>query len=776
MSKKSINKELSRRAPGHAGVPQACATEGRRPEASETLANPGGGSKTRPGYADAPQACPALTKSFGAICLALLSSIQAAPFTIQLTKSDRPGELVHIADGHTSKWRRAEEKENGFPPAPVSAFDEQMRLRPGKRVVTWLKHFSVDGKRIFQKRYKGKFLFREASAEIDLADGPHVLNPGGHIVEVNGNRATSKDPDVKIKETVIALTCYPVMFAGLNMSVEPGEPLVERMTSLPDKLFNVEAFSKKEAPEEGEEPLSPWDDLLEIHTSFQPLIVYLPANTQQRAYRVLPSKTEFLLREGTVELHGKGQSSANDVYATGASVWIPRHTSKAVIRSKTRLPLFASLNGVFSKKTSVAAVPADAFEERIFYHQFFEPRTREFNAGLPGKKPAPGIEAACDPSEYPHRLLVADNRHPKSDDARLLVVGLKRNICQIGDSIQARIDFRDSVKGGTLAGDGIGAFIRKRRATDGRQKDGKQESGSTHEEWSKVRVEAGEGRSPYRIHFQDGPSGLFELRVVVDASGKATPESDLHAEFNIALEKKNESATSLSLFTHYNRRSFFEDEGFELIGVLSNSKPLSGELIVRLRDLKPRDSNPEESEEAPTGFEIARRTFDSLAPGQHTLHWLVVPQTTIYLRPGDYELSGDLEGSQIFGSRIRLVSRKKRSSMVIALQPSWEGSVSGSFHDQAGLDHVFDNLKEMGINQLIETPPRKPAGSIVPIQERTFTGTKPGLPAWDFLYEPTLFQSVLDRTLGEGMDMWLWRHRLVENLRWGPLEDLDVDR
>ena len=743
-----LSKELSKKSPGHAGVPPASATEGSHREASETLA------------------CLAFTKWFGAICVALLSSIHAAPFTIQLTKSDHPGELVHIPDKQTAKWRKAEEKETGFPPAPISAFDEQMRLRPGKRVVTWLKHFSVDDKRIFQKRYKGRFLFREASAEIDLADGPHVLNPGGHVIEVNGNRATSNDPDVKIKETVIALTCYPVMFAGLNMSVEPDEPLVERMTSLPDKLFNVEAFSKKEAPEEGEEPLSPWDDLLEIHTSFQPLIVYLPANTQQRAYRVLPSKTEFLLREGKVELHRKGQSSANDVYATGAAVWIPRYTSKAVIRSKTRQPLFASLNGVFSKKTSVAAVPADTFEERIFYHQFFEPRSREFNAGLPGKKPAPGIEVTCDPSEYPHRFLVADNRHPDFDDARLLVVGLKKNICQIGDSIQARIDFRDSIKGGTLAGDGVGAFIRKRRAS----------SGSTHEKWSKVKVEAGDVRSPYRIHFQDGTSGLFELRLVVDASGKVSPESDLHADFNIALEKKNESATSLSLFTHYNRRSFYEDEGFELIGVLSNSKPLSGELIVRLRDLKRRNSNPEKPEEEPTGFEIARRTFDSLAPGQHTLHWLVVPQTTIYLRPGDYELSGQLEGSQIFGGRIRLVSRKKRSSMVIALQPSWEGSVSGSFHDQTGLDHVFDNLKEMSINQLIETPPRKPAGSIVPIQERTFTGTRPGLPAWDFLYEPTLFQSVLDRTLGEGMDMWLWRHRLVENLRWGPFEDLDVDR
>jgi outer membrane protein assembly factor BamB len=711
------------------------------------------------------------SKSYSILFLTLLSCIHAAPFTIQLTKSDRPGELVHITDEQTSKWRKAEEKEIGFPPAPISAFDEQLSLRPGARVVTWLKHFSVDGKRIFQKRYKGKFLFREASAEIDLADGRHVLNPGGHTIEVKGNQATSTDPDVTIKKNVIALTCYPVMFAGLNMSVEPDEPLVERMTALPEKLFNVEVFFKKEAAPEGEEQPSDWDDLLEIHKSFQPLIVYLPANTKERAYRVLPSRTEFRLSAGMVELLGDGQPVANDVYATGASLWIPRYTSKAIARSKTIHPLVVSLNGNFSEKTSVAAVTADTFEERIFFHQFFEPRTREFNAGLPGKKPATGIEVACDPAEYPHRLLIADNRHPKFDDARLLSVGLKQNICQIGDSIQARIDFRDSVDGGTLDRDSIAAFIRKRKSELRFRL-----PNATQDDWSPVKLEAGAEANLYQILFEGSSSGLFELRIVVDAAGKASPQSDLHADFNIALEQKDESSSSLSLFTHYNRHSFYEDEGFELIGALSNSKPLNGELVIRLRELETREPSPDKAEEKIKGFEIARQSFDSLTPGQHTLHWLVLPQTTMFLRVGDYELVGELEGCRIFGGRVRLVGRKKSSSMVIALQPSWEGSVNGSFHDDAGLDFLFDNLKELGINQLIETPPQRPAGNIVAIQERTFTGTRPGLPAWDFLYEPTLFQKVLDRTLGEGTDMWLWRHRLVENLRWGPLEDLDVDR
>lgn len=709
--------------------------------------------------------------SFGVICLTLLSSIHAAPFTVQLIKSDRPDELVHIIDGQTSKWRKAEEKEIGFPPAPISAFDEQLSLRPGTRVVTWLKHFSVDGKRIFQKRYKGKFLFREASADLDLADGRHILNPGGHVIEVNGDQATSTDADITIKKNVIALTCYPVMFAGLNMSVEPDEPLVERMTALPDKLFNVEVFLKKEAAPEGQEQPSDWDDLLEIHTSFQPLIVYLPANTRERAYRVLPSRTEFRLSAGNVELLREGQPAANDVYTTGASVWIPRYTSKAVARSKTMHPLVVSLNGNFSEQTSVAAVVADTFEERISFHQFFEPRTREFNAGLPGKKPAPGIEVPCDPAEYPHRLLVADNRHPKFDDARLLSVGLKQNICQISGGLQARIDFRDSVEGGTLARDGLGAFIRKRKSEIRDRL-----PNVTEDAWLPAKVEAGGKENQFQIHFEGTSIGLYELRVVVDAPGKASPQSDLYADFNIALEQKAESSSSLSLFTHYNRRSFYEDEGFELIGVLSNSKPLSGELILRLRELESGEAAPDTSDEKSPGFEIARRAFDSFASGQHTLHWLVQPQTTMFLKAGDYELSGELEGCSIFGSRIRLVSRKKRSSMVVALQPSWEGSVSGSFYDDAGLDFLFDNLKELGVNQLIETPPQGLMGEIVAIQERTFTGTRPGLPSWDFLYEPNLFQKVLDRTLGEGMDMWLWRHRLVENLRWGPLEDLDVDR
>ena len=183
-----------------------------------------------------------------ALVCSLPSWLGGAEFTIRLVKSDRPGELVHVLDAETAKWR-ADENE-GFPPGKHSDFDTALRIESGQRVVTWLKHFSVDGKRIFQKRYKGKYLFREAEAKVELDDGTHVMNPGGHELTVKDGKAVSSDPDITIAEKTVSLTCYPVTFYGINGSVDPNENFVERATHLPGPspkaggVFNVRAHDE----------------------------------------------------------------------------------------------------------------------------------------------------------------------------------------------------------------------------------------------------------------------------------------------------------------------------------------------------------------------------------------------------------------------------------------------------------------------------------------------------------------------------------------------------
>lgn len=694
-------------------------------------------------------------------------SLSGAPFTVQLVKSDKPGELVHVLDADTAKWQ--EEGNEGFPAADVSDFDMTLGRRPGCRVTTWLKHFSVDGERIFQKRYKGKFLFREASTKVEIEDGRHVLNPGEHAVVVENGKASSPDPDVMIRGSTISVVCYPVRFAALNMAVDSSEPVVERTTSLPGKRFNVQVHNKEgykyKKLKPDEEPGPTWDDLLEVHLDFQPLTVYLPANTLGRAYRVMPTKDEFILASGQVQFrpsteaedsaagaepHQVGQPLPSGVEVVGGlSVWIPQYTSRAVFRCKSSNPLFVSLTGIFTQKCCRGGAPSDTFENSLYYHHFYEPKARAYNAGLMGKKPGEGLEIPCDPVAFPHRLLVADNRSPLSDDARLLAVFLDKNICRLGDHIRARVQFRDLPKPETFAGGEVRAFLRPeaQRVAD----------------WTPTTVEKTDTPDQYHLKFPDSVSGVCTLRVVVDRPGQGSAASDIYADFQVGVQQAGITNT-VALFTHYNRESFYEGEGIELVAVVKNETPVSGTLAIDLV-----------GDESKALREVIRKPVTDLPPGRHTFHLFLPPAATTPLRPETYRLVVALEGCEAYAKKIRIVTRKRRSSMVIAYQPSWEGAPCGALKNTEALDFAMEHMREIGFNQLIEAPGGYRRG-VVPIQDRAFATDISGTPASEFLYEPTMTEALLDRTLAAGMDLWFWKPRLVGNLRWGPLEDLDVDR
>ncbi|MDP6503825.1 MAG: hypothetical protein QF886_09425, partial [Planctomycetota bacterium] len=416
-----------------------------------------------------------------ALVLAWPSWLCGAEFTIRLVKSDRPDEPVHVFDEETAKWRAKGNK--GFPSGKHSGFDMGLRIESGERVVTWLKHFNVDGKRIFQKRYKGKYLFRESVAELDLDDGTHVMNPGEHVFSVKDGKASSTDPDVRIAGKSISLTCYPVTFYGINLSVDPNEHFIERTTHLPGPssrggaVFNVQvhdaaALKDPKAARAGKPPPSPWVDILAEHTNYKPLILYLPTNTRERAYRMTPSRDEFTLDRGQVSLRpALGPEIGGDpvrrpltsgvrVLGTG-TVWIPRTTSSAIFRFKTSHPLYANLSKIlqFDGAKEMGRRASPTFEHKLYYHQFYEPRTREFNAGLPGRPPGKGLEVPCDTIEFPHRVLLADNRFPQSNESRLLVVALKSNISRAGAPFVARVQYRDLPELDTLRGGEVKAFV-----------------------------------------------------------------------------------------------------------------------------------------------------------------------------------------------------------------------------------------------------------------------------------------------------------------------------
>lgn len=702
--------------------------------------------------------------------LLVLLPVAAWPetFTVQIVKADRPGELVHVLDAETAKLRA--EGGEGYPESAHGGHDRQ-----GFRVTTWLKYVSIDGRRVFEKRYQGRFLFREASAQVDLDDGAHVLNPGRHSIDIRNGQASSRDTDIRIEGSTISLTCYPVQFCALNKSVDPLSPLADRMAHLPGTLFNVQVWSGEDqtGPDVPKDPKGiRWDDVLDVHTDFKPLTVYLPANTMQPAYRVLPSQDEFTLERGQVALLRPKRTASPDpdgdpaapppveaLASTGifveapASVWIPRYTSRAIFRCKTPHPLYASLSNVFEIHAQGDGVAADTFEEQTTYDQFADLVGHEFLAGIPGLKPPQGLLIPSDFPAFPHRLLLADNRNPASNDARLLAAALERNVCRMGESLTARVQVLDLPQRDTLGSGEVRAFVQQRSPLTGKS------------EWLPVKTEPAGPKDLFRLNFSENIPGLYTLRLAVDRPGSVSPASDLFADFAVGLRAAAGKAHSLSLFTPYNREAFTEGEPFELVALVHSESPLSGVLTVQLQD----DSGA-------VSKEWVRKEIPALPPGKHTFHFVIPAALTASLRPGIYRLDGSFNGCHTYGKTIRLVSRTRPSSLVIAHQPSWEGHINDAFKTDPGLDHLFEGLQAMGVNQLIETPGAGARHEPVPIQEEVLTGAASGLPAADHGYQPTLLEKVLDRALGAQMDVWLWRSRLVENLRWGPFEELDVDR
>ena len=696
-----------------------------------------------------------------------------AELTIRLVKSDRPGQLVHVLDGETAKWRT--DGDEGFPPGKHSDFDTALRIESGQRVVTWVKHFSVDGERIFQKRYKGKYLFREAVAQVSLDDGPHVMKPGQHMFTVEAGKASSSDPDIKIDDTSISLTCYRVTFHGINRSVDPNEHFIERATHLPGPspkagaVFNVQTYDEaalKDAKDAGpEKPASPWVDLLEIHTDYKPLIVYLPANTREQAYRITPSRDEFTLSKGKVALRpAAGPESAQDpetrprpsgVRVLGdATVWIPRTTTSAIFRFKTSHPVYASLSKIFefdgAKETGRRASPT--FEHKLYYHQFYEPRTREFNAGLPGRPPGKGLEVPCDPIEFPHRVLIADNRYPQSNESRLLAVALKSNISRVGTPLVARVQYRDLPELDTLDGGKVKAFV---SADPG-----------DASAWKPATAEKTDEPGIYHLSFPAELSGVYTLRVSVDRPGVGDPQSGLYADFQVGLEQARGKNSSVSVFTHYNREVFYEGEGIDFVTVVRNEAPASGTLDVKLVG------------QADAAIPLLSQELKELAPGRHTFNLRVPGPVTMKLRPGPYRLAGSLGDCKVYDTSVRIVGRTPDSPQTLALHAAWGLSAYDQLKTREHITWFLDNMLDMGLNQLIDSPLRALKTDPIPLQERVFTDQSYGLPAEGRAYQPSPFQMFLDETLARNMTLWTWdgAQRICLNLRWGPFEDLDMDR
>jgi len=707
-------------------------------------------------------------------------------FTIRLVKGDSPDELVERAGtaektaGETgaSEPEKDEQEDAGGRPA-FFELNENPGGQDAGRVVTWIRGFSVNGKKVFQRRYRGRFLERRPVATVELGDGEHLLEPGHHVLTVQDGKATASSPDIVIDGQVISVRCYPVFFGGLDISMDESLPLMQRFTRLPGKYFSVQAYHASPDREDeaggpsgdgeaGEPAEGAWRNVLVSQQDFEPLIVYLPPNTAEKAYRILPSHDGFTLSEGKIDVSNPYIESGVRV-DDAQRLWIPRYEQRVIVRQKThagldRDPADPLMHVAFDRAAAgtgtkqgpadeMEHVPALTMEQWRTYALLPDRRPRSFKAGLPDRKRPAGLSVKSDFAAFPHRQIVADNRHPATDAALHLAVSLDKNTAGAGETIRTRVQ-RGAMEAPVFAEPQVRAFYRLQE--------------TARAPWREADLAPVE-KDPalYDLAFAGDAEGLHDLRIVVDDAGTGSPTSLLHADFEIALEGARTPPASVSTFTHYNRESFYEGSGIELNLVVKTAGDLAGDLEMFWRH-----------EDAAAG-EAIRTLHRKVAYGKGTHRDTldIPPGLTALLKPGRYRVWAELDGAVSHGTHIVIVARKKKSSAVIAMQGGGFAEDLLGWGNERGRNRLIDQLQATGINQIIS--PLKGLGEH-PVdrtrQERVDVSRLESLPPADYRYQPDQFAASMDRFMAAGIDAWYWRNLLVENLRWGPFPELDEDR
>ncbi len=84
-------------------------------------------------------------------------------------------------------------------------------------VTTWPFGIIVDGKHEFDEHdAKGQIVRRPTSLTLDLAEGEHAIEPGGHKFRIARGKVESLSPEILAQENRVALRLHPVTFTTME--------------------------------------------------------------------------------------------------------------------------------------------------------------------------------------------------------------------------------------------------------------------------------------------------------------------------------------------------------------------------------------------------------------------------------------------------------------------------------------------------------------------------------------------------------------------------------
>jgi hypothetical protein len=124
-------------------------------------------------------------------------------------------------------------------------------------VTTWPFGLAVDGKHEFDERdAKGQIVRRLTSVTLDLSDGEHAIDSGGHKFRLARGKVESLSPELLVHENRVALRLHPVTFTTAE-DQGPAVPVWVRL-----------AWKGREL----------WRNSIVVHA--MPLTLYLPATSE----------------------------------------------------------------------------------------------------------------------------------------------------------------------------------------------------------------------------------------------------------------------------------------------------------------------------------------------------------------------------------------------------------------------------------------------------------------------------------------------------------------
>lgn len=324
--------------------------------------------------------------------------------------------------------------ERSQPVVNAVSTDQGVRMDTiGVDVTSWARNVLLDGKPLFERYHKGKYVDRLAVAKASLDPGSHTIWPGDHEFTVaEDGSITTADPSLVVEGALIRIKAYPVTVRGMPAD----DPVGSQAAPLPSLTIRDATDALTDVPP-GAPIRSGSKELLPSFERFAPLTIWMPANSQGRGYLLHPLGLSFHLGEEGVDTSAGDGDSVPGVRVEANTIHVPIHAYGVTGEPGSKLVVSGVQQFTWNRHSKLANLGAewhDAVERQL---TAWYPRTTPYELRL--SEVGPALEVAGDLSVLPVKALRVEIADPVTGAQRLAVAELAERHVQPGQTLRARV-------------------------------------------------------------------------------------------------------------------------------------------------------------------------------------------------------------------------------------------------------------------------------------------------------------------------------------------------